>query len=94
MGGLLLGLINIAINVVGLLFIGACVLMFAKWMGYAIDAQVIKLYLLFVMLMALYMFVALFLGLPFYRMVVQDDRDRDRPVIGATIPPPRTQVLR
>jgi hypothetical protein len=67
--GLLLGIINIAIVVVILVLIGAVVVMFAKWMSYSIDWNVQRLYLLVVLLIALYMLVALLLGLPTWRII-------------------------
>lgn len=67
--GLLLGLINVAIVVAILLLVGAIVVMFTNWIGFAIDANVRKLYLVVVALVALYMIVALLLGLPTLRVV-------------------------
>jgi hypothetical protein len=67
LGGIVLGLINIVIVVVILLLIGAV----AKWvfgaLGWAVPAQVEKLYIAVVALIALYMIVALLLGLPTVR---------------------------
>jgi hypothetical protein len=68
-GGILLGLINIAIVVVILVLIGAIIVMFAHWMGWAIDWNVQRLYMLVVALIALYMIVALLLGIPTVRIV-------------------------
>lgn len=67
LAGVLLGLINIAIYVAILLLIGAIVVWLAGVLGYAIPAQVQKIYMLIVVLVALYMIVALLLGigLPF-----------------------------
>jgi hypothetical protein len=62
--GILLGLINIAIVVVLLLLVGAVALWLFGWIGFAIPANVQKLYLALVALIALYMIVALLLGLP------------------------------
>jgi len=69
LAGLLLGVINIAIVVAMLVLLGAVIVMFAKWMQYTIDWNVQRLYLLVVMLIALYMFVALLLGMPTLRIV-------------------------
>jgi hypothetical protein len=62
--GILLGLINIAIVVVLLLLVGAVAVWLLSWLGFAIPANVQKLYLALVALIALYMIVALLLGLP------------------------------
>jgi hypothetical protein len=69
LGGLLLGVINIAIVVAILVLVGAIIVMFAKWFGWPIDWNVQRLYLLVVALIALYMLVALLLGLPTLRVV-------------------------
>jgi hypothetical protein len=63
--GILLGLINIIIVIVILLLIGALI----KWilnalLGIAVPAIVEKLYLALVGLIALYMLVAMLLGIP------------------------------
>lgn len=71
-GGLLLGVINIAIVVVVLVLVGAVIVMFAKWMQWPIDWNVQRFYLLVVALIALYMVVmvvALLLGIPSLRIV-------------------------
>jgi hypothetical protein len=64
LGGILLGLINIAIVVAILLLIGAVIVWFMSWMGFAVPANVQKLYIAIVALIALYMLVALLLGIP------------------------------
>jgi hypothetical protein len=64
LAALLLGLINVAIVVAVLVLIGAIVVMVAKWFGWPIDWDVQRLYLLVVALIALYMIVALLIGLP------------------------------
>ncbi|HEV8503689.1 MAG TPA: hypothetical protein VGR63_19110 [Casimicrobiaceae bacterium] len=64
LSGLLLGVINIAIVVAILVLIGALIVMVAKWFQWPIDWNVQRLYLLVVALIALYMIVALLLGLP------------------------------
>ena len=69
-GGLLLGIINIAIVVAVLVLVGAIIVMVAKWFGWPIDWNVQRLYLLVVALIALYMLVALLLGLPTIRLVL------------------------
>lgn len=69
LAGIILGLIDIAIVVVILLLIGAV----AKWLlgqlAWAPPPQVEKLYIAVVALIALYMIVALLLGLPTVRIV-------------------------
>jgi hypothetical protein len=69
LGGLLLGIINIAIVAAILVLIGAVIVMFAGWLSYPIDWNVQRLYLLVVLLVVLYMFVALLLGMPTIRIV-------------------------
>ena len=69
LSGILLGLINIAIVVAILVLVGAIIVMFAKWASFAIDWNVQRLYLLVVLLIALYMLVALLLGLPSMRVI-------------------------
>lgn len=63
-GALLLGIINVAIVVAVLVLVGAVIVMFARWLQWPIDWNVQRLYLLVVALIALYMLVALLLGLP------------------------------
>lgn len=62
--GLLLGVVNIAIVVAILVLIGAIIVMVANWFQWPIDWQVQRLYLLVVALIALYLVIALLLGLP------------------------------
>ena len=69
LSGLLLGVINVAIVVAILVLIGAIIVMFAKWLGWPIDWNVQRLYLLVVALIALYMIVALLLGIPSIRII-------------------------
>ena len=64
LGGLLLGVINIAIVVAVLVLIGAIIVMVAAWFQWPIDWNVQRLYLLVVALVALYMVAALLLGIP------------------------------
>jgi hypothetical protein len=72
-GGVLLGVINVAIVVAILLLVGAIIVMFAKWASFAIDWNVQRLYLLVVLLIALYMIAALLLGLPSVRIIGDGD---------------------
>ena len=69
LSGLVFGIINVAIVVVILVLVGAIIVMFAKWMSYSIDWNVQRLYLLVVLLIALYMIVALLLGIPSIRII-------------------------
>jgi hypothetical protein len=69
LSGLLLGLINIAIVVAILLLVGAIILWFMSWMGLAVPDMVRKLYIAVVALIALYMLVALLLGIPSLRVI-------------------------
>jgi len=63
-GGVLLGLVNIAIVVVLLLIVGAVAVWLFGWLGLAIPGNVQKLYMVLVALIALYMIIALIFGLP------------------------------
>jgi hypothetical protein len=69
LSGFVLGIINVAIVVAILVLAGAVIVMFAKWMGWPIDWNVQRLYLLVVALIALYMTVALLFGLPAIRVI-------------------------
>lgn len=69
LSGLILGVINIAIVAAILVLVGAIIVMFAKWMQYSIDWNVQRLYLLVVLLIVLYMFVALIFGIPSIRLI-------------------------
>ena len=69
LGGVLLGIINVAIVVAVLLLIGAVILWFMSWMGFAVPDMVRKLYIAVVALIALYMIVALLLGIPSVRII-------------------------
>jgi hypothetical protein len=64
LSGLILGVINIAIVVAILLLVGAIILWFCSWMSFAVPEMVRKLYLAVVALIALYLLVALLLGMP------------------------------
>jgi len=69
LSGLVLGIIDIAIVVVILVLIGAVIVMFARWLNFDIDWNVQRLYLAVVALIALYMLVALLLGIPSIRLL-------------------------
>ncbi len=64
LSALILGIIDIAITVAVLLLVGLIIKWFCTWMSLAIPAQVEKIYLVIVALIALYMIVALLFGLP------------------------------
>ena len=64
LGGVLLGIINIAITVGILILIGLVIVWFMGWMGFAVPANVQKVYMVIVALVALGMLVALLLGVP------------------------------
>jgi hypothetical protein len=69
LSGLLLGVINIFIVVAILLLVGAIIEWFLTWMNIAVSAMVRKLYIAVVALIALYMLVALALGVPSLRII-------------------------
>ena len=92
LGGLLLGIINVAIVVAVLILIGAVIVMFANWIQWPIDWNVQRLYLLVVALIALYLIVALLLGLPGLRII--GHARSDLPAIGAAIPAPPDIAVR
>lgn len=83
LGAILLGLINIAIVVVVLLLIGACILWFLSWLSFPVPDMVQKLFIAVVALIALYMLVALLLGIPTVKII---GKYQDR-APGAYIPP-------
>jgi len=64
LGAVLLGIINIAIAVAILVLIGLIVLWLMSWLGFPIPDQIQKVFMVIVALIALYMIVALLLGLP------------------------------
>jgi hypothetical protein len=68
-GGLLLGLINIAIVVVILLLVGALAVWFLQQMGWPVPWNIQRLYMAIVALVALYLLVALLLGLPMVHII-------------------------
>jgi hypothetical protein len=69
LGGILLGIINIAIVVAILILIGLVIVWFAGWMGFPVPANIQKVYMAIVALIALYLLVALLLGLPGVRVI-------------------------
>jgi len=69
LGAILLGIINVAIVVAVLLLVGAVILWFCGWMGLAVPANVQKAFMVVVALIALYMLVALLLGIPTVRVI-------------------------
>lgn len=69
LSGLLLGLVNIGIVVAVLLLIGAVALWICNILTIGVPAQVQKLYLVIVALIALYMIIALLFGIPTVRIV-------------------------
>ena len=79
-GGLLLGLINIAIVVVILMLVGAIVVWFLQWIfQVAVPWNVQRLYIGVVALIALYMLVALLLGFPTMHLIGRADAWRILP---------------
>ena len=68
-GGVLLGLINIGIVVAILLLIGVIAIWILGWLGVALPDEARKIYIVIVALIALYMIVALLLGLPGVRIL-------------------------
>jgi len=69
LAGIILGIINVAIVVAILLLVGAIILWFCSWIGFAVPQMVQKLYIAVVALIALYMLVALLLGMPTWHVV-------------------------
>jgi hypothetical protein len=71
LGAVLLGLINVGITVAILILIGLAAVWLLKWIAnIEIPQQIQKVYLVIVALIALYMLVALLLGLPTWGPVV------------------------
>jgi len=68
-GGILLGLINVGIVVAVLLLVGVIALWILGMLGVALPDQARKLYIVIVALIALYLIVALLLGLPTVRIL-------------------------
>lgn len=71
LSGILLGLINIAIVIVILVLIGAIVVWVMSMLGWPVPWNVQRLYLAVVALIALFMLVALILGIPSIRVISQ-----------------------
>ena len=69
LSGILLGLINIAIVIVILVLVGAIVVWVMSMLGWPIPWNVQRLYLAVVALIALFMLVALILGIPSIRVI-------------------------
>lgn len=69
LAGIILGLINIAIVIVILVLIGAIVAWVMGMLGWPIPWNVQRLYLAVVALIALYMLVALLLGMPTVHLI-------------------------
>jgi hypothetical protein len=63
-GAVLLGIINIAIAIAILVLIGLVIVWFMGYLGFPIPAQIQKVFMIIVALIALYMLIALLLGLP------------------------------
>jgi hypothetical protein len=69
LGGILLGIINIAIVVAILMLVGAVILWFCSWMGIGVPVNVQRGFMAVVALIALYLLVALLLGIPSIRII-------------------------
>lgn len=69
LAAVLLGLINIAIVVAILILIGLVIVWFATWMQFPIPENIQRVYMAIVALIALYMIVALLLGMPTVRVI-------------------------
>jgi hypothetical protein len=69
LSGLILGIINIAIVVVILVLVGALIVWFLQLMQWPVPWNIQRLYLAVVALIALYMLVALLLGIPSIHLV-------------------------
>jgi hypothetical protein len=67
--GILLGLINILIVVAILLLVGAIIVWVMGMLGFAIPWNIQRIYMAIVALIALYMLVALLLGIPSLRVI-------------------------
>jgi hypothetical protein len=84
--GILLGLINIAIVVAILILVGYMILWILGLIGFPVPDMVQKMYMVIVALIALYMIVALLLGIPSVRII--GGHQSQVPPISATIPAP------
>lgn len=69
LAGVLLGLINICIVVAILVLIGYVAMWLLGLLGFPIPAPVQKIFMVIVALIALYMIVALLLGIPSVRII-------------------------
>ena len=69
LAGILLGLINIAIVISILILIGYVILWVMGMLGWPVPANVQKIYVAIVALIALYMLVALLLGFPVVHVI-------------------------
>ena len=69
LAGLLLGIINIAIVIAILVLIGLIIVWFLSYLNFAVPAQIQKVFMIIVALIALYMLVALLLGMPTVRII-------------------------
>ena len=63
LGGILLGLVNVAIVAAILVLIGLVAIWIFNWLGFQVPAQVQKVYIIIVSLICLYMLIALLLGI-------------------------------
>lgn len=63
LGGILLGLVNVAIVAAILVLIGLVAIWIFNWLGFQVPAQVQKVYMIIVALVCLYMIIALLLGI-------------------------------
>jgi hypothetical protein len=84
--GILLGLINVAIVVAILILVGYVILWILGLIGFPVPDMVQKMYMVIVALIALYMIVALLLGIPSVRII--GGYQSQVPPISATIPAP------
>ena len=76
LGGILLGVINIAIVVAIFLLIGAIIVWLMSWIGFPVPQMVQKIYIAIVALIALYMLVSLLLGVPTIHLIGHADYGR------------------
>lgn len=69
LGGILLGVINVAIVIAILVLIGLIIVWFMSWLGFPVPETVQRAFMIVVALIALYMLVALLLGIPTVRVI-------------------------
>lgn len=69
LAGVLLGLINIAIVIAILVLIGVVAMWIASMLSFAIPYNVQRIYMVIVALIALYLIVALLLGMPVVHVI-------------------------